>query len=78
MSASTYTIRTVQDFLTVPAHRRADCIRDFAGWLPLVELAVKLPGVTTFPPYEWIDDGKPGTNVVLRNTVGAEVGRASL
>lgn len=64
----TYEIRTVQDFLKVPDHRRDDCLQEFASWLAIRELTAaallasglradqfRLKGADVFA---WIDDGK--------------------
>jgi hypothetical protein len=56
-----YDIRTVRDFLMVPAERRAVCLSEFLSWLKWAEqaenglglLLVKSPDV-----YPWVDDGK--------------------
>lgn len=59
----TYHIKTVQDFLSVPADRREVCIREFRHWCDAVEAMMHLVDtldVTATAPdeYTWIDDGK--------------------
>lgn len=69
MTAPTYTIRTVTDFLAVPDQRRADCLNEFSVWLGLLGglrgLLGDLSEPVEFPDaFEWIDDGKRRVSLV--------------
>lgn len=67
---TTYPIRTVADFLAVPADRRETCIREFVSWccamdaLAVITEAAGQKG--TIPGcYEWIDDDKHTMTAVI-------------
>ena len=58
--APTYEIRTVLDFLKVPAARRGECLEEFAVWLYILEASgVALAAFNPSLPqsFDWIDDG---------------------
>lgn len=60
MSNQTYPIATVADFLTVPKERRAQCLREFAMFLEMLDDCVALMGATATEgtQFIWTDDGK--------------------
>lgn len=72
MSAPTYEIRTVRDFLAVPEDRIGECLREFAICLEMARASEALLDSTAhalltnevadaiewrFTRFEWIDDG---------------------
>lgn len=64
--ARRYSIRTVHDFLKVPADRLGTCLLEFNSWLALIAATKDLPGVRSIPQsYEWIDDGLRNMNIIL-------------
>ena len=65
-----YEIKTVADFLSVPAEKRAECLADFSQWLSIVDehkeiesLLDQIAGTdgafsTMTDRFIWIDDSK--------------------
>ncbi|WP_424138643.1 hypothetical protein [Roseomonas chloroacetimidivorans] len=77
---STYTIRSVKDFLDVPLDRLDECLREFGLWLAIghayrgVFEGVELLNV----PHEtfiWVDDGKGEVSIRVSTPDGEEVYR---
>lgn len=77
-----YPINKLSDFLTVPAEKQAECLRDFETWLNVCrrscdlqsELEAEFPGMNAslnLDGFVWIDDGQPGISDVSF-TVGGE------
>jgi hypothetical protein len=61
-------IKTVSDFLVVPAEKRAHCLKDFAMWLEMVpavnDMFGDIEGVRTkTDTFIWIDDGKHDAHI---------------
>ena len=74
--SDTYDIRTIKDFLDVPAEKREAMLFDFLQWMMLCDEIAK-----EFTPREvqvgvvfrWIDDGKTGlVKIVMRPMEKAE------
>lgn len=61
--AQRYTIRTVSDFLRVPAARRQRCLDEFAGWLAHAERNLVRHPPLNVDLFIWTDDGVGGTRV---------------
>lgn len=76
-----YTIRTVNDFLAIPADRLAACLEDLASAIEIHRAAAGLvravaeglrQGVSipddafTMPCFTWIDDGERNATVIMR------------
>lgn len=62
-----YEIRTVKDFLTVPASKRHAALTDFAMWLAICdEVAEQFEPeeVTVGNVFKWKDDGVPGCSEI--------------
>lgn len=65
-----YEIRTLEDFVNIPAEKRDHCLHDFGLWCDVMEQANKTlkhafggvvkPQMETFI---WLDDGKHDMNV---------------
>lgn len=83
-----YPINKISDFLTVPADKQAECLRDFATWLDMcrrkddlqAELNAEFPGINAslnFDGFVWIDDGQPGISDVSFSVDGIEIARAN-
>jgi hypothetical protein len=84
-----YRISSIADFLSVPAAKQAELLRDFAGWLDLArdhamldEIARAIAGpavafnTTTFT---WIDDGIDGcTALDFRTDDGGHIARLAV
>jgi hypothetical protein len=62
-----YEIRTVLDFLKVPKHRRARCLKEFRSFLEICEQSAILlgPGVKTRDCFTWIDDNERNVTITL-------------
>ena len=61
--SATYEIRTIKDFLAVPAEKREAMLRDFLQWMTLCDvIAGKFTPkwVQVGDVFRWIDDGKTG------------------
>lgn len=72
MSENSYSIRTLEDLLTVPAERRSAMFRDLEYALSLYDLAVGSDGdKAKFMGMVWTDDGMH--NVSLRDEEGEEM-----
>lgn len=78
MTAPTYIIRTVADFLKVPAARRETCLQEFHGFLPLAEMALRMPGATGAFEFTWIDDGETSHRIILTGADGKEIDRMTV
>lgn len=62
-----YEIRTVKDFLKVPASKRADMLADFGQWIEMcsaVDLLFRPEILTTGDSFKWIDDGIAGLSEI--------------
>lgn len=58
-----YEIRTVKDFLKVPASKREAMLADFNGWLEMtsmVDLLFRPEILTSGDSFKWVDDGVSG------------------
>lgn len=69
MSNTEYRIKTVKDFLKVPADKREQCLREFNEWLGLIDKGINGRLAELFGMKEnqvltsafiWVDDGKTG------------------
>ena len=77
-SGKTYEIRTVADFLEIPAGRRELCIVEFVQWCALMEGGAdiaKMMGVAKIEigprdVYRWIDDDKGIAHMKLKTMDG--------
>jgi hypothetical protein len=80
-----YEIRTVADFLKVPASRIEVCLRDFQDWLVLgrnaVELETMVAGVFLISPqllkvsterFAWVDDEIRGVSALRISDLNGE------
>lgn len=88
MTVSEYEIRTLEDFLKVPADRLPECLRDFGDWLALArrkgevdKILTEAVGVETdlaMDFFHWIDDGQRGVSEVsmIDRDTGQVVARA--
>ena len=68
MTHPTHTIRTVHDFLKVPASSRAVCLLEFGHWLETMgKIATMMDGIPVRLPdaYVWIDDGLHTASVTI-------------
>jgi hypothetical protein len=86
-----YEIKTVADFLKVPANRVEACLTDFRDWLTLghnaramaniVEQAFEVPDGTMtmqFTRFMWIDDDVPGISGLNITDINGESLRVDL
>lgn len=76
---SKYVIRTVEDFLSVPADKRDECLEDFRQWLEIashksaMERAMDdltgIEGAMTMRvnEFHWVDDGQRGVSDITVN-----------
>ena len=84
MSAPTYEIRTVLDFLKVPKDRRPLCLHEFAMFLEMVEPSCELLGLVAdetiskgavrFGPidlFKWVDDERGAAAMSVRMPDGS-------
>lgn len=61
----TYKLHTIQDLLSVPADRRADCLREIEIVLSLHEFAFGEDAATTeIKDFHWTDDGDKSVSVM--------------
>ena len=83
--ASTYAIRSVVDFLQVPAARRELCLREFHAWLTMHDAV--LDAVTDLSSagivamqwngvFNWVDDDKGQFTIRLLAPDGVQLGTA--
>lgn len=56
--SKSYEIRTVADFVKVPADRIDDCLAEFAVALVVGRMAAAISDQIKFPLFTWHDDGK--------------------
>jgi uncharacterized membrane protein len=73
-----YEIRTVEDFLAVPADKRDECLRDFKTWMEIksktgeieAELSEGLgvPVAIRHNVFTWLDDGIAGVSQIRITT----------
>lgn len=76
-NAPTYKIRTIQDFLLVPADRLEECLREFAIMLGMARVATGLLGWELGDTFTWIDDNA-GTATMRIRTGDEVVGKVDL
>lgn len=70
--APTYRVRTVADFLTIPADRRAKALAEFPAYLEILEtvqplLSTGLVEREAAEVFQWVDDGKEESRVAIIN-----------
>ena len=69
-----YEIKTVADFLSVPAEKRAECLADFQQWLAMADQHQEIESLldqmaqtsgafsTCRDTFVWVDDGQRGVS----------------
>ena len=67
-----YTIKTVQDFLTIPEDRLSDCIKEFEESIKMahafknIQTAIDKNAPFDWPYFKWIDDGKKAVHLKIK------------
>jgi hypothetical protein len=74
VSAPTYEIRTVNDFLQVPPERWDACLEEFKACLALAAVSRAVLPQTTLGVYRWVDDGERNVEASVTVQSKDEVG----
>lgn len=61
-----FVLRTVADFLDVPADRLAVCLSEYQGWLAHVQADRVRTAPVSVGPFIWTDDGVGGVQTERR------------
>lgn len=66
-----YEIRTVKDFLKIPASKRSEMLADFSQWIEMcsaVDLLFRPEILATGDSFKWVDDGIVGCSEIHLRT----------
>lgn len=75
MSAPTYDIRTLADFLSVPPERLAVCLAEFAVCVEMARISAQMLAPIEVPlsRFAWTDDGVPGLTDITLTCADGEI-----
>lgn len=81
-----YEIRTVEDFMLVPAHRRALCLKEFDEYLDMLDSVKALNAmlghdvvtVENSDTFHWIDDDKRQMTATFRDLSGDTIATTTI